>query len=264
MWLRLRMIRRSLFFFKKTYWRGLALTGAVLEGLAVVFWQPNPRLAGVFAGVGGSILATVIVTYAGPAGEEVYQSFLRLGVTRFWPDRSKVDDDDWVEWLKSTQRRCILLGHAHGNWFVDGRFEPALVERLVAGKSVEIFFLDPTGDGAALRKKEDSLDLRNTLGRIRASIRAAWKISECLEEKVRDRLAIYVYDSTPSLGVTWVDDWMVVTHYLPGEINLTSPCLKVGWQPDPKCLYSVYAQNVEHIKAKATLITKENIDTYAS
>src|SRR5712691_11086528 len=100
MWLRLRMIRRLLFLFKQNYWRGLALTGVVLETLAAVFWLSSPRFAGVLAGVGGSILATVIVTWAGPAGEEVYQSFLRLGVTRFWSDRSKVDDDDWVKWLK--------------------------------------------------------------------------------------------------------------------------------------------------------------------
>src|ERR1700691_1611790 len=105
MWLRVRMIRRVLFLFKQNYWRGLAATGIGLEILAAVFWESRPRLAGVLAGVGGSILATVIVTWAGPAGEEVYQSFLRLGVTRFWSDRSLVPKDQWVKWLKSTQMR---------------------------------------------------------------------------------------------------------------------------------------------------------------
>jgi len=260
------MIRRISFFFKKHYWRELALAGVVLEILAAVFWQSCPRFAGVLAGVGGSILATVIVTFAGPAGEQVYQSFLRLGVTRFWSDRSKVDDDEWVEWLKSTQMRCILFGHAHGNWLEDRGFETALAERLAAGKNVEIFFLDPTGAGAALRQTEDSLGLRNTLGRIRASIKAAWDISERLEGKARARLTIYVYDSTPSLGVTWVDDWMVVTHYLPGSINLTSPCLKVEAQPDPKSLYAVYAENVNNIRDKSTtaIVTKENVHKYTN
>jgi hypothetical protein len=264
MWLRLDMIRRLLFLFKQNYWRGLALTGVFLEILAAAFWQSNPRLAGICAGVGGSILATVIVTWAGPAGEEVYQSFLRLGVTRFWSDRSLVDDDQWVKWLKGTQMRCTLFGQAHGEWFRDITFEPALVERLTAGKNVEIFFLDPTGAGAALRQQEDSLGLRNTLGRIRASIKAAWDISERLDRKARDRFTIYVYDSTPSLGVTWIDDWMVVTHYLAGSINRTSPALRVEAQPDQRCLYAVYEQNVNHIRAKSIVVTKNNLHKYTN
>jgi hypothetical protein len=260
------MMRRLRFFFKQNYWRGLAFTGAGLEMLAGVFWELHPRFAGVLAGVGGSILATVIVTWAGPAGEEVYQSFLRLGVTRFWSDRSLVEKDRWVKWLKGAQMRCTLLGHAHGNWCEDDGFEPALIERLTAGKiRVEMFFLNPNGAGVDLRQKEDSLGLRNTKARIRASIKAVWDISQRLKEEARTRLTIYVYDSTPSLGVTWIDDWMLVTHYLAGSVNLTSPALLVKSQPDSECLYAVYEKNVNRIRAEfSEVVTEDNIDKYTN
>jgi len=40
------MVRRLRFFFKQNYWRGLFVTGAVLEALAAIFWQSSPRIAG--------------------------------------------------------------------------------------------------------------------------------------------------------------------------------------------------------------------------
>jgi hypothetical protein len=259
------MIRRTGYFFKQNYWRGLLIAGLALESFAAVFWESYPRFAGVLAGIGGSILATVIVTWAGPAGEVVYQSFLRLGVAKFWSDRSLVPKDQWVMWLKSTPIRCILLGQAHGEWCLDTGFEPALVERLRMGRTVEIFFLNPKGAGVELRQKEDRSGLMNTKARIRGSLRAVWDISQGLEEEVRTRLTIYVYDATPSLGVTWIDDWMLVTHYLAGSVNLTSPALLVKSQPDSKSLYAVYEGNVNRIKEKfSERVTQDNIDYYTN
>jgi hypothetical protein len=257
------MIRRTTFFFKENYWRVLGLVGLGLEILACAFWQSSPRLAGVLAGVGGSILATVIVTWAGPAGEEVYQSFLRLGVKKFWADRSLVDNDQWVKWLKGAQMRCTLLGHAHGEWVRDDGFAPTLVERLTSGVNVEVFFLDPKGTAAELRHNEDSKGLRDTQRRIRTSIKELWAISEGLKAEVRARLTIYVYNCTPSLGVTWIDNWMLVTHYLPGSINKTSPALLVEFRADGRSPYAVYEANVARIReASSVKITDQNVQRY--
>jgi hypothetical protein len=259
-------IRRFRFFFKQNYWRGVALIDVLFWTLAALCSASNhPFAAGAFAGIGGSVLATILVSLAGPLGEEVYHSFLHLGVTRFWSDRSLVPKDQWVKWLAATQMRCTLLGHAHGEWCLDVGFEPALIERLNVGKTVEIFFLDPNGAGVALRQKEDRSGLKNTKARIRSSLRTVWDISQRLEDAARSRLGIYVYDCTPSLGVTWIDDWMLVTHYLAGSVNLTSPALLVKSQPDSKCLYAVYEANVTRIRDKfSTQVTKDNINTYTN
>lgn len=257
------MIRRIKFFFTLNHSHGIFWTGLVLAILGGAFWQSTPRIAGLLAGIGGSILATVIVTLLSPATADVYQSFLRLGVTKFWANRNMVENDQWVKWLRQAQMRFILLGHAHGEWIRDDGFEPALIERLKAGKTVEIFFLDPNGDGAALRQKEEK-EKRDTRDTIRRSISALWEISKALDAGARGKLTIYVYDSTPSLGVTWIDNWMLVTHYLAGSTNRTSPALKVEAQPDATCPYAVYEHNVNHIRDRSTIVTTENIRKYTN
>jgi hypothetical protein len=129
---------------------------------------------------------------------------------------------------------------------------------------VEVFFLNPNGDAAKVRSGEDDKNITPLLPRIRASIREVWSIREELGEKEKERLKLYVYDATPSLGLTWIDNRMLVTHYLPTIMNLTSPALRVEYKPSADTLYAVYEDNLRGIRNKkfSTLITHENIDQY--
>jgi len=208
-------------------------------------------------GIGASMLAAMLVSFAGPDGEETYQKFLQMGVTDFYPNRNMVPTESWVDWLEGAQRNCVLLGQAHSEWIRDDRFEPALLSRLIAGVQVQIFFLDPTKEPADVRQKEDQQKL-DTKKRIKGSIRALWDIRSRLPEAARDRLAIYTYDATPSLGVTWVDDWMLVTHYLAGFNNLTSPALRVESSPKARSPYAVYAKNVDRIREKFSMLVDQD------
>src|ERR1035437_10701754 len=85
---------------------------------------------------------------------------------------------------------------------------------------------------------------------IQRSLREVWRIRSSLEPSVRGYLKLYVYDATPSLGVTWIDDVMLVTHYLASRTNLTSPALVVEPRPGSDTLYAVYEQNVDGIRAR--------------
>ncbi len=256
--------RRITFFFKQRYWQLLALAAVVLAAFAALLAHDHPVLASFVAGIGASVLATVIVSLAGPAGEEAYQRFLSLGVTAFFSSRNKVPDDYWVNRLRKTRERCILLGHAHGNWCEDSGFRPALIDRLTNGVQVEMFFLNPEETAAQLRSKEDSAGIRDTRNRIRRSLKAVWEIRESLQEPAKERLTLWVYNATPSLGVTWIDAEMLVTHYLPGATNLTSPALLVQPVPGSDTLYAVYQENVKEIRsAKFSIkVTPANIATY--
>jgi len=208
------------------------------------------------------MLATMLVSFAGPNGEETYQKFLQMGVTGFYANRSTVPNEYWVDWLEGAQRSCILLGQAHGEWIKDDRFESALVGRLIAGVKIEIFFLNPGTPEATVREKEDQQKLR-TKERIRDSIRVLWKIRSQLNDAAKGRLTVYTYDATPSLGVTWIDDWMLVTHYLAGFSNLTAPALRVESSPNSRCPYAVYARNVDQIREKfSTKVTDDNVSEY--
>lgn len=199
----------------------------------------------------------------GPDGDKVYQAFLRLGVTEFYSSRKRVPDDHWVSWLRQAQQRFIQLGQANGNWCKDREFHAALLERVKAGVDVEIFFLDPTGPAAGVRSNEDRQNITPLLPRIRASIRDVWSIRQELSHELRNRLKLYVYNATPSLGLTWIDNTMVVTHYLAGLINLTSPALRVEYRPGYDTLHAVYEENVEEIRKHfSTPITVDNIAQY--
>ena len=221
-------------------------------------------LGSALVGIGASMLAAMLVSFAGPDGEETYRKFLQMGVTDFYANRNMVPNESWVDWLEGAQRSCILLGQAHGEWIRDDRFEPALVSRLIAGVQVQIFFLDPTTTAADVRQKEDQQKLATTK-RIRDSIRELWAIRSRLNDTARDHLTVYTYHATPSLGVTWIDDWMLVTHYLAGFNNLTAPALRVESSPKPRSPYAVYAKNVDRIREKfSEIVTDDNVDKYTN
>jgi len=146
-----RLWRRCTFFFSRavghTYWSGVAVLGGLLEAIGVLLaWKGWEPWAAILLGVGGSVLATVLVSLAGPAGDEVYQTFLRLGVTEFYPNRKRYERPEinrrWVHRLGEAKYRCVLLGQAHGEWCLDPDFPTTLRERVRSGVKVEIFFLE--------------------------------------------------------------------------------------------------------------------------
>src|ERR1700674_1420136 len=239
---------RCTFYFGRSSRLIILMSGVVLESLALAKWDDWQPWSSIFAGVGGSVLATVLVGIMGSDGDKLYQTFLRLGVTDFHGNRNKVDDDYWVIWLRQAKRHWVQLGQANGNWFKDSHFRPALLERVKAGVHVEIFFLDPTGDAAAVRAREDLQNITPLLTRIKASIRVAWAIRQELDYEARERLKLYVYNATPSLGLTWIDDRMIVTHYLPANMNLTSPAFQIVSTPASDTFYDVYEDNVKQIR----------------
>jgi hypothetical protein len=121
------------------------------------------------------------------------------------------------------------------------------------GVTVKILFLNPDSDSAKLREKEEG-GLRKTRDVIRESIEWTWKFRESLEPAVRNRLRIYVYDATPSCGLTWIDDYMIVTHYLARMPDVTSPAIRLQpAQIGTGGLYDVYVENVEKIETETSI-----------
>jgi hypothetical protein len=196
-------------------------------------------------GVGASILAAAIVAWLSPASEAGYRKFISFGIVEMWSSRGVIKG--WVDWMETAQETCVLFGIAHGGWCEDGRFESALKERLNHGVSFRVLFLNPKCEAAAIRAREETG--RNTEEKIRKSVQKVWKIRESLTPAQRGQLRLFVYDATASCGLTWVDQQMVVTHYLAGLADETSPALflrkpEIGME---RSLYDVYAGNLEEI-----------------
>jgi hypothetical protein len=244
------------------------LVGAVftLVGVIAGLWHP-PHLytSGFCVSVGSSIIAAAIVNSLSPINQEAFYKFLSLGIEDVYPSRGDVEPRQWVRWLRRARRSCVLLGIAHGNWRRDEDFEGALIERLRNNVEVKIIFLDPTCTIANVRAKEDKR--RDTKHDIRTSIQILWRIRQSLPPELRPRLRLFVYEATPSLGLTWIDEtFMVATHYLAGSTNLTSPALLLEpgrSQNESLGLYDVYARNLQSIEQEfSTEITEENVNVY--
>jgi hypothetical protein len=215
--------------------------------------------------VGSSIIAAVVIWFMNPANEEAYEEFLSLGITKVYPSRSKVEPEMWVKWLRSAKRRCVLLGTSHSKWCTDPDFRSALEERLRNNVDVSILFLNPNRTAAKVRASEE--EGRNTILEIKTAIRILWMIRVDLSPDVQRRLKLYVYEATPSMGVTWIDDrFMVASHIMAGSMNVTSPCLLLEpgrYDSEHQNLYGTYARNVKSIEDKfSTEIIDANVHEY--
>jgi len=211
-------------------------------------------------------MATVLVWLMTPVNEEAYEEFLSLGISKAYPSRDRVESPQWVKWLRSARRKCVLLGTSHSKWCTDPTFRGALEDRLRNDVNVVILFLDPTGSAVEVRAKEEATG-RDTVHEIKTAIRVLWMIRTELQPELRARLKLYVWEATPSMGVTWIDDrFMVVSHILAGSMNVTSPCLLLEpgrYYSEQQGLYEKYADNVQLIVKKFSReITDGNVHDY--
>ena len=254
----LKRIRR---FLRQNYGYGPLIGLLLAIGGVSAGYNGYPYWSTFLIGVGTPVIAAGLVTLLSPSADEIYQQFLALGIRGLWPSRRDVPPRNWCEWLGQTSKQCTLLGVAHGEWRNDEKFGPALINCL-RRKDVEvkILFLNPNSGLAAARAREEQ---RDTPATIRESIRLIWSIRNGLALNLRQRLRLYVYDSTPSSGATWVDDFMIVTHYLAGYPNRTSPAFRVE-DLGPDSLFGIFKMNIERICEKESTIEihERNIGQY--
>jgi len=252
----------------RTHSQGAALIlGVLVIGGGWYAWHYDSidAIEGSLAiGVGSSILAAAIVASLSPANEAGFRKFISLGIDDVWSSRRAINERDWVDWVGRATSRCVLLGIAHGNWCDDKRFAPALRDRLQEGVEFVILFLNPNTTFADDREQEEK-GKRITTDKIRKSIEFMWERRQELEPGVQPRLQLYVYQGTPSCGLTWItgrDEFMVVTHYLSRVPNVECPALLVRRPPGgiERCLYDTYADNLHKIVTEASIrIDEANI-----
>jgi hypothetical protein len=248
-------LRNFTLFLRRHSWSVSLLLGLVVAVGGAFLWHKDyigVIRGSLLIGIGSSAIAAGIVAFLSPFYEAAYRKFVSLGIEKVWPSREAVKKTDWVDMVNAAKDTCTLLGIAHGGWLKDDRFLPALKDRLKRGVKVKILFLDPNCASAKLRKREEG-DRRDTEAEIRKSIKTIWEFQRDLQPSVKERLRIYVYDATPSCGLTWIDDYMIITHYLAGLPDVTSPAIRVQpAQIGTGGLYDVYAENVENMEQRHT------------
>ena len=255
------------FLLSRSHSRALLLVGLVLVCFGVILgFASHPYWSAILLSIGSSIMATVLVWLMTPTNQEAYEEFLSLGITKAYPSRDRVDTTQWVKWLRSARRRCVLLGTSHSKWCTDADFKDALEDRLRNNVDVAILFLDPLKWAVKVRAREEAAG-RDTIHEIKTAIRVLWTIRAGLLPDLQARLKLYVYEATPSMGVTWIDDrFMVVSHILAGSRNVTSPCLLLEpgrYHSQHQGLYETYERNVLSIETGfSTEIEEANVHNY--
>lgn len=236
----------------------------LVGGLVKLGGPPDFNLPLMMLGIGCSMVAAGLVACLNPVTAELYERVLAMGISQVYSSRNEIEDSRWVEWLSNANRSFIQVGISNSNWRTDSNVLPALKDRLEHGVEVKFFFLNPGSPSAAVRGREEPH--RNTQNEIRDTIAYFWVQRELLGEELKKRFTIYVYNATPSLGLTWTDDLMVATHYLAAFKNLTSPALLLeppGFMHKGPNLYKVYAENVRTLEENlSTALTDETIATY--
>jgi hypothetical protein len=218
-------------------------------------------------GVGAATLAAAIVSYLSPYNEAAFRRFLSFGIRQVWLSRRAINEKYWVDQVNGAEEKCFLLGIAHGNWCQDEKFLPTVHERLKHNVLFKMLFLNPNSKAAELRAAEEARlrPGRETIDTIRKSIKTMWDFrQQCLEAGLRDRLRLYAYEGTPSCGLMWIDKTMLVTHYLAGASDVTSPALLVE-PPEggmEGSLYDIYSRNLEELETPSVLITEQNIQQF--
>jgi hypothetical protein len=242
------------------------LLGLTLALVGALFWTRDPIVSTTLISIGSSLIAASLVTYLSPANREIYQKFLKLGISDVYLPRSDVPKKKWVEWLRSARHHCVLFGISNNQWCRDEGFPPALLELVQRDVTVQIFFLDPTSHVARQRTREESASARDTVQTIKESVKFVWDLKQRMELGLRGNLKLYVYNATPSFGATWVDTLMIATHYLAGFANVTSPAVIIKPVHDPgenRDLYGIYAVNIRNVENHyATEIKEENVANY--
>ena len=221
---RLRGVVRA---FERKSLRLIGCMGLLLLLLGVVL-RPTTTTGAIAISIATSLIASVIVAAFALEREAFAQAILDLGVERLFRDRKRdFEDAFWTELVRSCRNHYRVLGTAnHGYWHDEQTREDttrtlvdAIVKRSV---DVEFLFLRPDSDLCRRRGQEEKRDtIKDTL----VSIDHFWNLRDGLPATHRERLVLKEYDVTPSCGITWVDDTMLVTHYLAGRNNLGSPGL---------------------------------------
>lgn len=214
---------------------GAAAIAALLGIVLAAFLGPTSRGGAIILALSASILASLLVAAVALERNEFADGLYGLGIEQIFKNRQQdLPEELWTRLFRNVRRHFRVLGMASHGYL---NSEPAQEQtRAALGAAlertkvtVEMLWLDPTHDLAELREaEENSRGLRRDTC---DSIAFFWKLREELDGEKAKRLTLREYTSIPTCGITWADDYLIVTHYLSGELNLTAPGLVLQANP---------------------------------
>jgi hypothetical protein len=227
-------------------------------------------IGGFLIGVAGSLIASLIFILIYSEREKRVEDVLDLGLIDAWNNRrgSAPPEEQPIHWLKivtSARNSCILMGTSLSGYCTVGHdwieFQKFVREK-ISKVNFDILFLDPRKPVANLRAKEEmTVKNKNTYNRIYIGITEFWKLKQSLDIRNKEKFKMYVYQSIPTFSVTFADNYMIVTHYLPNAANEDCPAyglIDFKRLREGEGLYHVYEANLKALKEPGNEITGAN------
>lgn len=127
-----------------------------------------------------------------------------------------------------------------------------MVKEKTAGRiDFKIYLVNPE---YARNRQEDLKrigELRDLKRDIETSKQMFIELKKSLDKASQEHFEVYYYDAMPSYSVTLVDDFMIVTHYVPGFRNEEMPAFGLSRLPFQEGLFWVYEKSLAFIQNNA-------------
>jgi hypothetical protein len=251
------------------------LIGVILLAAGIPISLP-PSAANLLIAVGGGLIAAAVVAYLAIPRDELADELWELGVIRLLVNRSELTDDDYVRLVTSARQQYRALGTANHGYIntetAKAEFQGAFMGAAARGVKIEIIYLKPDGDLVKHRSSEEG---RNTKKDALESIKFFSGLRSELP-KHKDNIKLLEYDLTPSCGIVWADDHVVVSHYMPARANVLAPGIvlratnqsrwlsTLPWVGRSTKLTRVYTGMYEQVRGKATEMSEQRISQLLS
>ncbi len=178
--------------------------------------------------IGSTFLASSIFIYITADRSDLVSHIAQLGVQEAFADRrSALTNAAWTMMITNSRARYRVLGVANHGYIRaenEQQTREALQRALSNKVEVEILWLDPASDFMSQREAEEGK--RETKADAISAIEWFWNLkTKELKPEDAKRLTLATYNALPTCGITWVDDYLVVTQYLASEPDKTCPGL---------------------------------------
>lgn len=237
---------------------------------------PLRSLEPLLLGLGSSLIASYVFARFALVPDELTESMMALGVREIFSDRRRdLRDDFWLELLQNAKHYYQVLGTANSGYAGDqprrDKFGPAFLAAVRRNVVVTIIWLDPESTVAQIRDQEEGRATRlDTVN----SIIWFWECREGLSVPERERLRLLLHGETPTCGVTWVDEQVVVINYLARTLNLEAPGMLlsttrhrwpvlhrlIGATPAEGALATSYTNNLRDVEARSRPINARDVE----
>jgi hypothetical protein len=212
-------------------------------------WRTTGFASDLLLNLGSSVvLAAVSYVVFDPLFDEARKARVQ--------EHTSFDQQSFIEVLRRTSRRVRILD----TWTI--LLEPrhreetlrAIRAALEQGAQVQVLLLDPDCMAAQQRSEELEKQRVDVPGQIRENLRHLYGFRQALDDRLRSRLQVHVYDASPSIQLYQWDGQALISFFPIGKVSFNVEQLEVDMaSPWGEFVHARFEELWQHPQATLTL-----------